>query len=139
MPCLAVDVKAAPTAGERGSFVALVSTYARDRSNEVIMPGAFAASLERWRASAKMIPVLADHEGKIENVVGHIDPRLTHETPEGLQATGVLDLSTPLGKRVYDLVKGGSLAWSIGFTMSPRARHQHGDVIELSGRGRAHC
>jgi HK97 family phage prohead protease len=30
---------------------------------------------------------------------------------------GTLDTSTELGKRVYELVKAGSLAWSIGYTV----------------------
>jgi HK97 family phage prohead protease len=50
-------------------------------------------------------------------VVGRIDPRLTTETEHGLEATGTLDISTELGKRVYELVKAGSLAWSIGYTV----------------------
>jgi HK97 family phage prohead protease len=116
-----------------GSFVALVSTYTVDRVHEQVVPGAFSASLERWRESGKMIPVLADHDGEVGAVVGHIDPRLTTETEQGLEATGTLDTSTELGERVYQLVKQGSLAWSIGYTVPKGGKRKAGKgVTELT-------
>jgi HK97 family phage prohead protease len=115
-----------------GSFVALVSTYTEDRVRERVVPGAFKNSLERWRESGKMIPVLADHDGEVGAVVGHIDPRLTRETERGLEATGTLDTSTELGKRVYELVKAGSLAWSIGYTVPTGGKRRAGKVTELT-------
>jgi hypothetical protein len=39
---------------------------------------------------------------------------MTAETKQGLEAAGTLDLSTELGRRVYELVKKGSLSWSTG-------------------------
>ena len=45
--------------------MALVSTYTEDRQRETVLPGAFAKTLERWRESGRMIPVLADHDGKV--------------------------------------------------------------------------
>jgi HK97 family phage prohead protease len=120
------------TTDERGSFTAVVSTGSLDRQGERIIRGAFTRSLRRWMASGKMIPILADHEGRVASVVGHIDPRLTAETTEGLSATGVLDLSTELGKRVYELVKSGSLSWSIGFRVPRGGRRQRDDHVELT-------
>jgi HK97 family phage prohead protease len=120
------------TTDEAGSFVALVSTYTQDRQGERVLPGAFAKTLERWRESGQMIPVLADHDGKVGAVVGHVDPRLTQETARGLEATGVLDMQTELGRRVYHLVKAGTLSWSIGFVVPEGGRRRRGKVTELT-------
>ncbi|MGA8926072.1 MAG: HK97 family phage prohead protease [Solirubrobacterales bacterium] len=122
---------ATETNEQTGSFVALVSTFTVDRQNERVMPGAFRKSLERWRRSGQMIPVMADHEGEINAVVGHIDPRLTNETAEGLEATGTIDTSTELGKRVYALLKKATLSWSIGFIVPEGGRRKRGKITEI--------
>ena len=114
-----------------GSFVALVSTYGVDRQGDRVMPGAFRHSLQQWRESGRTIPVHADHDGKVGAVVGRIDPRLTMETERGLEAGGVLDTSTALGKRVYELVKRGTLAWSIGYVVPEGGRRRKGKITEL--------
>lgn len=115
-----------------GSFVALVSTFSLDRQGEQVVPGAFEATLKRWRDSGQMIPVLADHDGVIGAVVGSIDPRLSGETDQGLEAAGVLDTSTELGARVYSLIKAGTLSWSIGYTVPEGGRRRAGKVTELT-------
>ena len=115
-----------------GSFVALVSTYELDRTGERVVPGAFQASLKRWSASGKMLPVLADHDGVIGSVVGKVDPRMSGETKQGLEVAGVLDTSTELGARVYRLIKEGSLSWSIGYTIPKGGRRKAGRVTELA-------
>jgi HK97 family phage prohead protease len=114
-----------------GSFTALVSTYEPDSQNEVVRRGAFRRSLARWRKSGRTIPVLADHDGKVGAVVGHIDPRVVFETDRGLEASGSFDLSTELGRRVYDLVKSGSLSWSIGYVVPKGGRRRKGELTEL--------
>jgi HK97 family phage prohead protease len=114
-----------------GAFVALVSTYAVDRQNDQVQPGAFRRTLEEWRKSGRMIPVHADHDGKVGAVVGYVDPRLTMETEQGLEAGGVLVTSTALGERVYELVKQGTLAWSIGYRVPEGGRRRNGKITEL--------
>jgi HK97 family phage prohead protease len=64
--------------------------------------------------------------------VGRVDPRLTSETEQGLEAVGVLDMATVLGRRVYELVKQGTLSWSIGFTIPPGGRRKAGKIVELT-------
>jgi uncharacterized protein len=118
--------------GAAGSFVALVSTYTPDRHRERVVPGAFRRTLAKWRDSGRMIPVLADHDGKVAAVVGHVDPRLTKETDQGLEAAGVLDTSTELGARVYQLVKEGSLSWSIGYVIPDGGSRRNGKLTELT-------
>ncbi len=114
-----------------GSFVALASTYEIDRTGDRVVPGAFRASLRRWRRSGKQIPVLADHHGKIESVVGRVDPRLSFETDEGLEVSGVLDTSTEIGERTYALLKAGVLSWSIGYKVPKGGSRRRGGVTEL--------
>jgi HK97 family phage prohead protease len=133
---MTLDHKVFPTVDTEttapGSFVALVSTYETDRTGERVTPGAFAATLKRWSESAKMIPVLADHDGVIGSVVGKVDPRMSGETKRGLEVAGHLDTSTELGTRVYQLVKEGSLSWSIGYTIPEGGRRKAGRVTELA-------
>jgi HK97 family phage prohead protease len=131
-----MDYKQLPQAeastDETGAFVAVVSAFTIDRQGEQIRPGAFSRTLAKWRKSGRMIPVLADHEGSVGNVVGRIDPRLSAETREGLEATGTLDVSTELGRRVYELVKAGTLAWSIGYRVPKGGRRRRGDYTEIT-------
>jgi uncharacterized protein len=110
----------------------LVSTYEVDRQGERVVRGAFKNTLERWRQSDRMVPVLSDHDGKVGAVVGHIDPRLTVETEQALEAAGTLDLSTALGRRVYQLVKKGSLSWSIGFVVPEGGRRRRNKITEIT-------
>ncbi len=131
-----VTVKATEveTGEAAGSFVALVSTFGPepDRHGERILPGAFQRSLERWQASRQMIPVLSDHLGEVSAVIGRIDPRLSRESGEGLEVSGVIDTSTELGARVYRLVKDGALSWSIGYVVPSGASRRQGKVTEIS-------
>lgn len=120
------------SADERGAFTALVSTWELDRDGECFLPGAFRRSLEQWRASGRTIPVLANHEGTVESVVGYIDPRLTSETAAGLHATGMLDFTTPLGERTYALVKANRVSWSVGFIPARGARRKVGSHVQIS-------
>ena len=122
---------ATETNEQTGSFVALVSTFTVDRQNERVMPGAFRKSLERWRRSGQMIPVMADHEDEIHAVVGAIDPRLTAETAQGLEATGTIDTSTELGARVHALLKKSVMSWSIGFIVPEGGRRKRGKITEI--------
>ncbi len=120
------------TGKDAGSFTALVSTYEPDRQHEQVVRGAFRRSLARWRESGRRIPVLADHTGEVGAVVGHVDPRVTFETDRGLEASGSFDLSTSLGKCVYELVKSGALSWSIGYVVPSGGRRRNGKLTELT-------
>jgi HK97 family phage prohead protease len=95
------------------------------------MPGAFAASLARWREGGRMIPVLSNHETKLERVVGVIDPRTATETSEGLQVTGTLTLDTELGRRTCALIKDNAVAWSTGYSVPAGRKRRNGDLTEL--------
>lgn len=54
--------KAAPDSGETGEFEAIVSVFGNvDSVGDVVMPGAFAESLDAWEKSGDPIPVLWSH------------------------------------------------------------------------------
>jgi HK97 family phage prohead protease len=125
-------LQAKADADPSGAFNAVVATFDVDRTDERFVPGAFEPSLEKWRASGRRIPVLADHQARTTSVIGHIDPRLSTETVEGLDVTGVLDLTTELGRRAYELVKAGSVAWSVGHTVPKGGRRKRGGHVEIT-------
>ncbi len=127
-----LDTVETETGKGTGAFVALVSTYSVDRQGDRVVFGAFSKTLEEWREGGSMIPLLADHDGQVGAVVGHVDPRLSHETEQGLEAAGMIDTSTDLGRRVYELVKKGTLRWSIGYIVPKGGRRRQGGVTELT-------
>ncbi len=43
-----------------------------------------------------------------------------------------IDTSTELGRRVYELVKAGSLSWSIGYVVSRGGSRRNGKLTELT-------
>lgn len=124
-------LEAKATATDLGQFVALAATYSIDRGNERIVPGAFKATIERWQASAKMIPVHWDHSGNPEDIIGTIDPSTMAETAEGLQVSGKLDLQgSSVAKEAWRLMKADSVSLSFGYMVTDSAEAKDG-VLEL--------
>jgi hypothetical protein len=52
------------TATEQGEFTAIAAAYSIDRVKDQIIPGAFAGTIARWRASGKRMPLHWNHQGK---------------------------------------------------------------------------
>ena len=79
---------AAVAVQERGEFTALVASYGTvDRANDRIVYGAFAKSLERWRASDRRVPIVWSHEVSTPSmIVGSANPADCFETELGLWA-----------------------------------------------------
>lgn len=121
------------TTTDRGLFRALVSTGAPDREGDVVMPGAFAETIKRWRASGKMLPLAWDHSTKAEDLIGIIDPRQMEETGDGLIVGGKVDLESARGREAWRALKSGSIGFSIGF-LAQRSRPRRGkgrDLLQL--------
>jgi HK97 family phage prohead protease len=118
--------------GERGAFTAVVSTWEVDRQHEAFAPGAFSASLGKWRRSGRRIPVLLDHAGTTASVVGYADPRMCFETSEGLTVSGMINVATDIGHRAHELLKEGAVAWSIGSIVPKGAKRRRGDHVEIT-------
>jgi hypothetical protein len=89
-----------------GAFTALVSVFGNEDSvGDVVMPGAFADDLARWKQSGDPIPVIWSHDwGDPFSHIGSVIE--AKETPAGLLVTGQLDLANPKAEQVFRLLKG---------------------------------
>lgn len=103
-----IQVKAGPDDNlEEGKFIAYASTFTRepDSYGDVVRPGAFAKTLEEWRNSGRVLPVLWGHDmaDPFSNIGEVVD---AVEDDRGLKVTGLLDLDNPKARQVYKLIKG---------------------------------
>jgi HK97 family phage prohead protease len=89
-----------------GEFTALVSVFGNEDSvGDVVMPGAFAEDLDRWRQKGDPIPVIWSHDwGDPFSHIGEVTD--AKEVPAGLLVTGRLDLENPKAEQVWRLLKG---------------------------------
>jgi Escherichia/Staphylococcus phage prohead protease len=107
--------------GEAGQFTALASVFGNvDHVGDRVMPGAFKATLERWRESGDPIPVVLSHQW--DNPMAHIgiaDPRAVVETERGLLVQGKRDIGdNETAKQVHKLMKRRSLkSFSFGYVV----------------------
>ena len=105
------QIKAAGTEDglELGQFKALVSVFGnKDSYGDVVQPGAFAETLEEWKASGDSIPVYWSHQMN--------DPMMNigwvvsaEETEKGLEVLAQLDTeegASPVATQAYRLLKG---------------------------------
>lgn len=131
--------KAATTATDEGTFTAVISTATVDRDKDIIEPAAMVASLAKWAALGKLVPLAWDHTNE---VVGHIDPASASVKNGEVIAAGSVDQSTERGGEAWRLVKSGTLSFSFGFLFDPklgasklkngRYRVKELDVFEIS-------
>lgn len=130
-----VDVKAADG---RGTATALVSVFGNvDHGGDRVMPGAFAKTLEAWRAKGDPIPVVWSHDwGNPESFVGEADPADIKETPEGLVVPMTFDMDRPRGEQVHHLLKSRRVTqFSFGYFASDYKMTEdpeYGQVRELT-------
>lgn len=108
--CYALQIKAA---GDDGSVEGYGSVFGvRDNYDDVIAPGAFAASLREHQAGGTMPAMLWQHDPS--EPIG-VWTAMT-EDDKGLRITGRLALDTVRGKEAHALLKMGALnGLSIGF------------------------
>ena len=99
-----------------------------DWYNDVILPGAFTASLAKWRAKNKMPPVLWNHnDSEPIGVYTNI-----YEDEKGLYVEGKLLIDdVPRAKSTHALLKAGAIdGLSIGYS-TKKANQQGNGVREL--------
>ena len=113
-----MSLKASTTVQELGAFVALVATYEKDRSGDLVQPGAFGPTIARWKASGRPIPLHWNHRSSDPaDIVGTVDPASMRETSEGLVVEGELDLeNSARAREAWRLVKADSVGVSFGYT-----------------------
>jgi uncharacterized protein len=124
---------------DRGEFTAIAAAYSLDRDRERIRPGAFKATIERWQATGRPMPLHWNHGSAAEDVIGSIDPASMRETDAGLLVEGQLDLEdSAVAREVWRLVKRDTVGLSFGY-MVESARELDGvrellalDLFEIS-------
>jgi len=97
------------------TFDGLAATWDLDLGGDVIEPGAFKRTLNNWRASKKVLPLLDSHNGgSVRNVVGKMLDGA--ESTDGLDATFQV-IDGPDGDEVFRRIKGGYVdGLSIGYS-----------------------
>ena len=108
---------------DRGEFSALAASWSLDHQNERIRPGAFAATVRKWQASGRQLPVHWNHQGEASNVIGGIDPRSMAERDDGLYVEGKLDLKeSATAIEAWRSMKANRVALSIGYMVVDDAK-----------------
>jgi HK97 family phage prohead protease len=135
-----------PTAGR---FSARICAFGiPDKTGDVVVAGAFTASLQKWRSTNGRIPVVFDHRGDDPMLhVGEVNPHNCVETSAGLVVSGHFYLNEPNAAKVHTQLQRGTLReWSFSaLIQSSRPRAGGGrdllvmDLIEcgptLLGKG----
>ncbi len=94
----------------KGQVEALVSVFGNvDLGGDRVMPGAFSASIDRWKASGNTVPVVFSHKWDDPwSHIGVVDGM--EETVDGLKASYTLDVDdNPLAAHIHRLMKRRSL------------------------------
>jgi HK97 family phage prohead protease len=110
-------LKAATTATDEGTFEAVISTASVDRDKDIIEPTAMLASLAKWAAIGKLVPLAWNHT---DEVIGHIDPATATVKNREVIVSGYVDQTIPRGEEAWRLVKSGTLSFSFGFLFEPK-------------------
>jgi hypothetical protein len=97
-----------------GSFAGYASVFdVVDVQGDRVLPGAFAASLARWRGGGQLPPFLWQHD--MAEPIGRFD--LVAEDGQGLRVEGRLALDTRRGREAQSLLRLGALdGLSIGYS-----------------------
>ncbi len=92
---------------DTGSFVGMGSVFGNiDQGDDVVLPGAFANSLQMCSKSGRMPAMLWQH--RPGEPIGAWQSMT--ETPKGLEVTGRLAMKTQRGAETYELMKMGALS-----------------------------
>ena len=139
------DVKA--DLGEDGTFEAVVSVFGNvDFAGDRIVEGAFANSLDRWKASGDPIPVIWSHQWHDPAAyIGSVDPanivELAAGDPElpasirdlgGLKVKAHIDTDDPMGRKVQKLLKSRAVReFSFAYDVIEEAKNEDDNINEL--------
>lgn len=102
-----------------GIIEGLASTYEQDRGDDIIVPGAFASTLNRHAAEGRPVRMLLQHQNG--ELIGGFPIEYAKETPDGLFVRGEINLEVQRGREAYALAKQDVLTdMSIGFSIPSR-------------------
>jgi HK97 family phage prohead protease len=101
--------------GTAGRFTGIAASFSStpDRQGDIIVPGAFAATLSQWDARGGRIPVLLNHDHG-QPIGALVSAR---ETPAGLEVEGQLAAEVEGAERAMRLLETGALSMSIGYAI----------------------
>jgi uncharacterized protein len=119
---------------DRGEFEALAATYAVDRGRDQIVPGAFDATIRRWKDSGRRIPLHWNHGVAAADIIGTVDPASMREVSGGLYVEGRLDLeSSDTAREAWRSMKNDAVALSFGYVALQEQRRADGikELLEL--------
>lgn len=113
---IAFEYKAHDDAEEKGLFTGYGSIFGnKDLGNDIVVEGAFAASI--GKKGAKAVKMLYQH--RQDEPIGVFDEII--EDRRGLKVKGRLAMGTQRGREVYELMKMGALdGLSIGYRVDPK-------------------
>lgn len=104
-----------------GVFWGYASTYTLDKVRDIMMPGAFAASLDHWQKVQGHWPnVYLEHD--LYAMIGVCDD--LREDAKGLYVQGRLLPEIPAARKAYALLKKGMRGLSIGFQVVHAEHHK---------------
>jgi len=132
---------------DAGTFEAIVSVFDNvDFAGDRIIEGAFANSLERWKASGDPIPVIWSHQWHDPAAyIGSVDPsniaELAAGDPElpeairdlgGLKVKANIDTDDPMGAKVQKLLKSRAVReFSFAYDVVEEAKNDDDNINEL--------
>lgn len=131
------EFKALPDVdGQKGRFEALVSVFGNvDLQGDRVMPGAFTATLDEWKATGAPIPIIWSHDWGNPNAhIGSATPDQVTETEQGLKVGGSIDLDNPFAAQVYRLLKERRVKeFSFGYNVRKEKKADDGanDLLDL--------
>lgn len=104
-----------------GEFSGHLAAFAKDRGDDVFMPGAFRASIEDLRSKGRPIRMLRQHD--TFQLVGGFPIDQVREDEKGLFVVGHINLDVQNGREAFSLMKQGVLTdMSIGFSVPDHDR-----------------
>lgn len=113
--------------GQQGRFVGIAASFGPepDRHGDVIVRGAFAATLAAWEARGARIPLLWNHDPS--EPVGAVQSAT--EGASGLEIDGQLAEGVGNAERAMRLLTVGGLHLSIGFDIAPGGARMRADGV----------
>lgn len=100
-----------------GVFSGHLAAFAKDRMEDVFIPGAFRQSLARHLDEGRPIRMLSQHD--TDFLIGGFPIELAREDEKGLFVVGHINLDVQRGRESFSLMKQGVLTdMSIGFSIT---------------------
>lgn len=121
-----LQLKAATTATDQGTFTAVISTSTVDREKDVVNPAGMVRALKKWGDTGKKIPLAWNHSTSPDLQIGYIDPHSAKQLGDGVEVTGWIDQSIDAGAHAWRLVKMGTLGFSFGYLILQGSKRKGG-------------